>query len=66
MSAAAAPIVVGESRWANRAWGLLAWVLGLLFFFPVFWMVLMKFSLLLIAASRSASDPLPKPLNHSD
>jgi sorbitol/mannitol transport system permease protein len=43
MSASAAPIVVGESRWANRGWGFLAWVLGLLFFFPVFWMVLNSF-----------------------
>jgi sorbitol/mannitol transport system permease protein len=43
MSASAAPIVVGESRWANRGWGLLARVLGLLFYFPVFWMVLNSF-----------------------
>jgi sorbitol/mannitol transport system permease protein len=43
MSAVASPAVVGESRWVNRAWGLLAWVIGLLFFFPVFWMVLNSF-----------------------
>jgi sorbitol/mannitol transport system permease protein len=36
-------LTVGESRWANRGWGLLAWVIGLLFFFPVFWMVLNSF-----------------------
>ena len=43
MSATAAPVVVGESRWVNRAFGLLAWIIGLLFFFPVFWMVLNSF-----------------------
>ena len=42
MSAPSA-LAVGESRWVNRAWGLLAWVIGLLFFFPVFWMVLNSF-----------------------
>lgn len=36
-------VPVGESRWANRLLGLLAWVVGLLFFFPVFWMVLNGF-----------------------
>ena len=36
-------LTVGESRWANRGWGLLAWVVGLIFFFPVFWMVLNSF-----------------------
>jgi ABC-type sugar transport system, permease component len=34
---------VGESRWANAGLGALAWVVGLLFFFPVFWMVLNSF-----------------------
>ena len=34
---------VGESRWANAGFGALAWVVGLLFFFPVFWMVLNSF-----------------------
>jgi sorbitol/mannitol transport system permease protein len=43
MSATAAPVVVGESRWVNRSFGLLAWILGLVFFFPVFWMVLNSF-----------------------
>jgi sorbitol/mannitol transport system permease protein len=43
MSHAAAPVVVGESRWVNRAFGFLAWIIGLLFFFPVFWMVLNSF-----------------------
>jgi sorbitol/mannitol transport system permease protein len=42
MSAPSA-LVVGERRWVNRLWGLLAWVVGLLFFFPVFWMVLNSF-----------------------
>jgi len=43
MSATAPPVVVGESRWVNRSFGLLAWILGLVFFFPVFWMVLNSF-----------------------
>jgi sorbitol/mannitol transport system permease protein len=34
---------VGESRAANGLFGLLAWILGLAFFFPVFWMVLNSF-----------------------
>jgi sorbitol/mannitol transport system permease protein len=36
-------VAVGESRWTNRAFGLLAWVVGLVFFFPVFWMLLNSF-----------------------
>jgi sorbitol/mannitol transport system permease protein len=43
MSATTAPAVVGERQWVNRVLGLLAWVVGLLFFFPVFWMVLNSF-----------------------
>jgi sorbitol/mannitol transport system permease protein len=43
MSAAAAPVVVGERRWVNRALGVLAWLVALVFFFPVFWMVLNSF-----------------------
>src|SRR6266496_3780244 len=43
MSHAEVPIVVGERRWVNRAFGGLAWVLGLVFCFPVFWMVLNSF-----------------------
>jgi sorbitol/mannitol transport system permease protein len=42
MSAPSA-VIVGESRWVNRAFGVLAWLLGLVFFFPVFWMVLNSF-----------------------
>src|SRR4051812_14389516 len=42
MSAPTAAIV-GERAWVNRAFGLLAWILGLVFFFPVFWMVLNSF-----------------------
>jgi sorbitol/mannitol transport system permease protein len=42
MSAPSA-LVVGERRWVNRLWGLLAWIVGLVFFFPVFWMVLNSF-----------------------
>src|SRR6266536_3284845 len=43
MSRADVPIVVGERRWVNRAFGVAAWILGLVFFFPVFWMVLNSF-----------------------
>jgi sorbitol/mannitol transport system permease protein len=44
MSAAAdTPIVVGERRWVNSALGVAAWILGLVYFFPVFWMVLNSF-----------------------
>jgi sorbitol/mannitol transport system permease protein len=39
----AQPRVVGESPWGNRALGGLAWLVALLFFFPVFWMVLNSF-----------------------
>jgi sorbitol/mannitol transport system permease protein len=37
------PATVGERRWVNTAFGLLAWVVGLIYFFPVFWMVLSSF-----------------------
>jgi sorbitol/mannitol transport system permease protein len=43
MSAGNSPRPVGESRAANAGFGLLAWILGLAFFFPVFWMVLNSF-----------------------
>jgi sorbitol/mannitol transport system permease protein len=43
MSAVTAPATVGERRWVNRVLGLLAWLVALLFFFPVFWMVLNSF-----------------------
>jgi sorbitol/mannitol transport system permease protein len=35
--------VVGERRWVNAALGGLAWITALIFFFPVFWMVLNSF-----------------------
>jgi sorbitol/mannitol transport system permease protein len=34
---------VGERRWVNAVFGLLAWLIGLVFFFPVLWMVLNSF-----------------------
>jgi sorbitol/mannitol transport system permease protein len=34
---------VGERRWVNWALGALAWITALIFFFPVFWMVLNSF-----------------------
>ena len=43
MSATPSPRVVGERRAVNGAFGLLAWVVGLAYFFPVFWMVLNSF-----------------------
>jgi sorbitol/mannitol transport system permease protein len=43
MSAEAGTATVGERRWVNRALGALAWVVGLIVFFPVFWMVLNSF-----------------------
>jgi sorbitol/mannitol transport system permease protein len=43
MSAGSPAVAVGESRWVNAAFGVLAWIVGLLFFFPVFWMVLSAF-----------------------
>ncbi len=43
MSGEATPKVVGENPWVNRALGALAWLVALLFFFPVFWMVLNSF-----------------------
>jgi polyol transport system permease protein len=43
MSAADVKIAVGERRWVNRALGAAAWLVGLVFFFPVFWMVLNSF-----------------------
>ncbi|HEX6713220.1 MAG TPA: hypothetical protein VF066_07540, partial [Thermoleophilaceae bacterium] len=43
MSNAEVPITVGERRWVNRALGLAAWITALVFFFPVFWMVLNSF-----------------------
>jgi sorbitol/mannitol transport system permease protein len=43
MSAAGATVAVGERRWVNRALGAVAWLVGLIFFFPVFWMVLNSF-----------------------
>ncbi len=36
-------VIVGERRWVDRCFGMLAWVVGLIFFFPVFWMVLNSF-----------------------
>jgi sorbitol/mannitol transport system permease protein len=43
MSAADVTVAVGERRWVNRALGAVAWLTGLIFFFPVFWMVLNSF-----------------------
>jgi sorbitol/mannitol transport system permease protein len=43
MSTVDVHVAVGERRWVNRALGAAAWVTGLIFFFPVFWMVLNSF-----------------------
>jgi sorbitol/mannitol transport system permease protein len=37
------PVVVGERKWVNHALGAAAWITALIFFFPVFWMVLNSF-----------------------
>jgi sorbitol/mannitol transport system permease protein len=34
---------IGERRWVNSLLGAVAWLAGLVFFFPVFWMVLNSF-----------------------
>ncbi|WP_028067678.1 carbohydrate ABC transporter permease [Solirubrobacter soli] len=43
MSASSGPAAVGERQWVNHLLGALAWLVALLFFFPVFWMVLNSF-----------------------
>jgi sorbitol/mannitol transport system permease protein len=43
VSVEAGTAAVGERRWVNGALGVLAWVVGLIMFFPVFWMVLNSF-----------------------
>jgi sorbitol/mannitol transport system permease protein len=43
MSNGKSALAVGERRWVHGAFGVLAWVVGLVFFFPVFWMVLNSF-----------------------
>jgi sorbitol/mannitol transport system permease protein len=43
VSNADVPVVVGERKWVNHALGVAAWITGLIFFFPVFWMVLNSF-----------------------
>jgi sorbitol/mannitol transport system permease protein len=43
MSDTPSPRIVGERRWVNAALGLFAWVVSLVYFFPVFWMVLNSF-----------------------
>jgi sorbitol/mannitol transport system permease protein len=43
MSEAESAVAVGERRWVNRVLGALAWLTALVFFFPVFWMVLNSF-----------------------
>src|SRR5687768_4513144 len=45
MSASESPVTVGERRWVNSGLGVAAWVLGLVYFFPVFWMVLNSFKI---------------------
>jgi sorbitol/mannitol transport system permease protein len=35
--------MVGQTRWSTRIAGVLAWTLALVFFFPVFWMVVTSF-----------------------
>src|SRR3954466_9040058 len=58
MSAVPSPRIVGERAWVNRSFGALAWVVGLFFFFPVFWMVLNSFK------SEQAATRSPKLFFH--
>lgn len=51
--------VVGESRWVNLATGVVAWVVGLAFFFPVLYMVLNSFK------SEQDANTAPKLLFHA-
>ena len=34
MSAGSPALAVGERRWVNASFGVLAWIVGLVFFFP--------------------------------
>lgn len=43
MSGASTGLIVGQNKLAGFFFGLLAWVVGLLIFFPIFWMVLSGF-----------------------
>ena len=43
MSASETSVIVGEKRWVNQVLGVCAWIVGLLFFFPVLWMFLNGF-----------------------
>jgi sorbitol/mannitol transport system permease protein len=43
MSDGPSPRAVGERRWVSALLGVVAWIVGLAFFFPVFWMVLNSF-----------------------
>ncbi len=38
MSASSEPLGVGEAKWVNVVLGIVAWVVGLLYFFPILWM----------------------------
>lgn len=58
MSDSSSVAVVGERRWVNAAFGALAWVLGLVFFFPVLWMVLNSFK------SEADANTTPKLFFH--
>lgn len=43
MSGDSTAVIVGEKKWVNSLLGFFAWIVGLMFFFPVFWMVLNGF-----------------------
>jgi sorbitol/mannitol transport system permease protein len=43
MSDVPSPRAVGERRWVGAVMAVVAWIVGLAFFFPVFWMVLNSF-----------------------
>ncbi len=43
MSEGSKPVIVGQRRWMANVANVAAWAAGLLFFFPVFWMVITSF-----------------------
>lgn len=49
MSQSSTGKIVGQNKLADAFWGAVAWAVGLLFFFPLFWMVLNSFKDELVA-----------------
>jgi sorbitol/mannitol transport system permease protein len=58
MSSGRTRLAVGERRSVNAGFGLVAWIVGLIFFFPVLWMVLNSFK------SETDANGTPKFIFH--